>query len=387
MKSSQYRSLSAFPVLLTLACLTTVPAFAESKKADLVSEANPPAPGFRASESDAEAIEIADRVMTRMGGRAAWDATRFVTWKFFGSRFHVWDRHSGDIRVEGTDRETNEPYLILMNLHSKEGRAWVSGEEVVDPADLAALLERGESAWINDSYWMFMPYKLKDSGVALKSLGDRPLLDGRPAQVLELTFQEVGRTPDNRYEVYVARDSGLVEQWDFFTTATDETPRFQVPWRNWRRHGSILLSNDRGRGQHTDIGVYDSMPASVFTSPEPVDLEKLSSAPTTALVEAPIYAVEGDVAKPVIRHSVAPEYPEAAEEKGTTGLVVVRTVIGKDGAIRDAWVTEPLGEAFDKAALEAIRQWQFEPATLDGAAVEVYYNLTINYQLDGESER
>ena len=231
-----------------------------------------------------------------------------------------------------------------------------------------------------------MPYKLKDSGVALKSVGDRPLLDGRPAQVLELTFREVGRTPDNRYEVYVARDSGLVEQWDFFTKATDESPRFQVPWRNWRRHGAILLSNDRGRGQHTDIGVYESMPASVFTSPEAVDLAALSPAPTTDLVEAPIYAVEGDVAKPVIRHSIAPEYPEAGKEDGTTGLVVVRTVIGKDGSVRDAWVTQPLGDAFDSAALDAIRQWQFEPATREGEAVEVYYNLTVNFQLDDESD-
>ncbi|MCP4202801.1 MAG: hypothetical protein GY769_12815, partial [bacterium] len=75
---------------------------------------NPAAEGFLAAESDAEAIAIADRVMERLGGRQAWDATRVVTWKFFGDRFHVWDRHTGDVRIEGTDRETKQPYLILM---------------------------------------------------------------------------------------------------------------------------------------------------------------------------------------------------------------------------------------------------------------------------------
>ena len=36
------------------------------------------------------------------------------------------------------------------------------------------------------------------------------------------------------------------------------------------------------------------------------------------------------------------------------------------------------------AALDAIRQWTFEPATLGGKPVDVYYNLTMKFQLDSE---
>lgn len=326
------------PVLPAALVLSTLALFAaEATAAEAV---NPAAEGFLAAESDPEAIAVADRVMMRLGGRDAWDATRFITWKFFGNRLHVWDKHTGDIRVEGFDRETREPYLILMNINTKQGRAWQAGEEVTDADRLSELLDLGESTWINDSYWMFMPYKLKDTGVALKYLSERRLLDGRSAQVLELTFREVGRTPDNKYEVYVAKESGLVEQWDFFTKASDESSRFQVPWRSWRRHGSILLSDDRGRSRHTDIAVFDEVPPEVFSSPDAIDMTTLSPSPTGDLVEAPIYSVEGDVAKPEIRDSVMPEYPDAARDAGTIGLVVVRTVIGKDGSIRDAWVTE-----------------------------------------------
>lgn len=363
-------------ILAALSLLTAETTIAE--------EPNSPPARVLGAESDPKAIALAKRTMLRLGGREAWDATRFVTWKFFGNRFHVWDKHSGDIRVEGADRETKEPYLILMNLLTKKGRAWRSGEEITDSNALAELLELGESAWINDSYWMFMPYKLEDTGVALEYLGERVLLDGRPAEVLELTFREVGRTPDNKYRIYVGKQSGLVEQWDFFPQASDESPRFQVPWRNWRRHGSILLSDDRGRGQHTGIAVFNELPTTVFTSPDPIELAGQSPAPSGDLVEAPIYAVEGDVTQPVIRHSVAPEYPEAVRDAGTTGLVVVRTVIGRDGSIRDAWVTESLEEVLDKIALDAVRQWTFEPATLDGKPVEVYYNVTMSFQLDGE---
>lgn len=235
---------------------------------------NPPAPGFDASGSDARAVEIADRVMEALGGREAWDATRFVTWKFFGRRTHFWDKHTGDIRIEGVGREDNKPFLILMNLGSLEGRAWRDGVEV-SGEELAELLDFGEAAWINDSYWMFMPYKLKDTGVTLTYVGEGTMEDGRDADVLQLTFRDVGRTPENRYHVYVSKESGLVEQWDFYREFTDEEPNFRIPWHNWQRHGEILLSDDRGDSGHTDIAVFDRLPETVFTSPEPVDLAAL----------------------------------------------------------------------------------------------------------------
>jgi len=236
---------------------------------------NPPAPGFDLAGSDPEAVEISDQVMDRLGGRQAWDDTHYLSWNFFGRRRHLWDKYTGDIRVEGVDRDSDKPYLILMNLHTKEGRAWSDGQAVSDPTELAERLELGESAWINDSYWMFMPYKLKDTGVTLNYLGPGEMLDGRASQVLQLTFKEVGRTPENKYHIYIADDSGLVEQWDFFADVADEEPRFQLPWHNWQRFGDILLSDNRGENGHTDIAVFTDLPAALFHSPEKVDWSTL----------------------------------------------------------------------------------------------------------------
>ena len=221
--------------------------------------------------ADARSAEIAASVMARMGGQDAWDSTRFLTWKFFGNRRHLWDKHTGDARIEGTDRETGEPYLILMNLHTKQGHAWSGGAEVTESEALAAMLDRGEAIWINDSYWMFMPYKLRDPGVTLKYLGAGKMLDGRSAEVLEMTFAEVGRTPENKYRIYIAADSGLVEQWDFYSQAGDAEPRFQSPWHEWRPYGGILLSGNRGERRHSEIAVLDEVPSRAFTSPQPVD--------------------------------------------------------------------------------------------------------------------
>lgn len=236
-------------------------------QASLYSQTNPPSDGFNLRESDAKAIAIADSVMIALGGRKNWDATRYITWKFFGRRFHVWDKWSGDYRLE------SKGLTVLMNLNSGEGRAWQGGEQVTDSDSLAAKLAMAKSIWINDSYWMFFPYKLKDSGVTLTYVGEGQTADNQPAHILQLTFAEVGDTPENKYYAYVDKGTYLLIQWDFFSKSNDQEARFSNLWKNWTPHGNILLSADRGRGQHSGIAVFEELPATVFSNPAPVDFE------------------------------------------------------------------------------------------------------------------
>jgi hypothetical protein len=227
--------------------------------------AKPALPGIDAEGSDPRAIAIADEVMEALGGREAWDATRFLTWKFFGRRTHVWDKTTGNLRFE------NEDTLVLMNLNTKKGRVWEGGVPVTDAAAVAEALDRAEGAWINDSYWVFMPYKLEDPGVTLSYLGKGRTEAGEEADVLQLTFEGVGRTPQNKYHVFVDADSRLVTQWDYYENASDPEPRFKIPWLGWTEMGGILLSADRGERRHENLAVLRDVPASVFTSPATVD--------------------------------------------------------------------------------------------------------------------
>ena len=146
------------------------------------------------------------------------------------------------------------------------------------PDSLQKRLDGGYRAWINDSYWLVMPYKLKDSGVTLKYAGERKMENGVNSEVLQLTFEAVGVTPQNKYEIFVNKENKLVEQWAFFRTAEDEEPRFTGPWLDWQQHGRILLSAKRGERGHTDVAVFDELPALVFESPEPVDVMSLPQA-------------------------------------------------------------------------------------------------------------
>ena len=232
-------------------------------------EVNPAAEGFDAAGSDAKAVEIADELMVALGGRKAWDDTRFITWKFFGNRLHVWDKHTGNVRVESQDWKTKKKRTVLMNINTKVGRAWEEGVEITDAEGLKKALRGGEGAWINDSYWLVMPYKLKDSGLTLKYGGEKADPAGNLCDVLELTFKEVGRTPQNKYHVFVDKTSRMVVHWDYWKDGAVDEPRSLGAWNNWRKFGNIMLTDDHGRRKHTDIAVFDSLPGAVFTDPAP----------------------------------------------------------------------------------------------------------------------
>lgn len=223
---------------------------------------NPPAPGFDATNSDAKAIAIADEVMEAMGGRKNYDATRFITWNFFGSRKHTWDKLTGDIRID----YLKEELTILMNINTMEGKAMI-GDTLIDQTHQrnGALMQKGKSNWINDAYWLVMPFKLKDSGVTLNYVAQDTTQTGAMSDVLSLLFKNVGVTPDNKYLVYVDQKSRLITQWDFYTNATDSLPRFQIPWTDYAPHGKIKLSGERGKYALTDIQVMEQLPEGVLT--------------------------------------------------------------------------------------------------------------------------
>ncbi len=236
---------------------------------------NPPMEGFNTEASDAKAIEIADAVMRSMGGRANWDQTRYLSWSF-GRDDQVWDKWTGQFRFQ------RDSLIVLMNINTQEGRAWAGGQEITEGDALKETLTSAYRNWANSSYWLIMPYKLKDSGVTLRYQGEGTMDDDRAAEVLLLTFDAVGFTPQNKYEVYVDKETMLVGQWSYYRNATDPEPQFTRPWRNWQQHGAVMLSDNRGEGRGgndfviPNVGVYDSLPEAVFTDPARLDLTTLA---------------------------------------------------------------------------------------------------------------
>lgn len=91
--------------------------------------------------------------------------------------------------------------------------------------------------------------------------------------------------------------------------------------------------------------------------------------------------VDGDVRAPVKIFAPPPVYTEHARRARVSGLVIVEAVIDKTGRVTGVSVLKGLPLGLDRAAVDAIGEWRFQPATLNGKPVSVLYNLTVNFQL------
>ena len=100
---------------------------------------------------------------------------------------------------------------------------------------------------------------------------------------------------------------------------------------------------------------------------------------------APIF-VTGDVQRPVKIHTVQPAYTDIAKEAKIQGHVILQAVINRRGDIERVKILKGLPMGLTDNAIQAVEQWKYEPATLDGKPVAVYFNVTINFNLRECSE-
>jgi hypothetical protein len=229
-------------------------------------------PAFAQGTPSAQAV--ADRALQALGGKEAWDNTRYIRFTFAGRRTHWWDKWTGRHRVEGQNQE-GQKYVVLQNINTKEGTAYLNGQKV-EGDKAKEMLEAAYGAWINDTYWLLMPYKLRDPGVSLSYAGEETI-DGKTYDKLALSFESVGLTPGDRYWAYINRDTGLMDRWAYILQdMPKEGPPTVWRWEGWQKHGNIMLAPGRTRvGDDrkldlSNIAVSDQLPDSVFTSPEPV---------------------------------------------------------------------------------------------------------------------
>ncbi len=93
------------------------------------------------------------------------------------------------------------------------------------------------------------------------------------------------------------------------------------------------------------------------------------------------YHVGGGVSAPKVIYRVDPEFSEEARKNKWQGTVILRVVIGVDGKTHEISVQRSLGMGLDEKAIEAARQWRFEPGQKDGKAVPVEVSMEINFRL------
>jgi len=113
-----------------------------------------------------------------------------------------------------------------------------------------------------------------------------------------------------------------------------------------------------------------------------VVIEPLPPAPPKVPRPAGGATADQPITEPKLLKRVTPAYPPEAKNARLEGVVLLEAVVGRDGRVKDVKVArgEPMG--LSEAAIDAVKQWEFEPArNAKGQAVDVIMTLTIRFAL------
>lgn len=106
---------------------------------------------------------------------------------------------------------------------------------------------------------------------------------------------------------------------------------------------------------------------------------ELASGKQPAAPAAPV-AVGGEVRQARLVSSVPPEYPSPAKAQHVSGGVTIDALVDANGRVTKMTVLSG-PTLLEQAAMDALKQWKYEPAMLDGKAVSMHVTVTIQFRL------
>lgn len=174
------------------------------------------------SYTPADARALADQVM-KASGSDVWPKVTRIKFNFGGRASHDWDLR------KGTDTVTFNDKTVTIDLN-----------KVGDDPDSKAAFQR----WTNDTYWLLMPLKLHDGGLILERKPDETR-DGKTWNVLHMSFQSVGLTPGDQYNLYIDPETHQVRSWDYMPKPDAVNHH---TWDGYQNFNGLVLSTEHDMG-------------------------------------------------------------------------------------------------------------------------------------------
>jgi TonB family protein len=88
--------------------------------------------------------------------------------------------------------------------------------------------------------------------------------------------------------------------------------------------------------------------------------------------------ISEDVARALLVRSVNPVYPAEAVPQKLHGPVVLQALIARDGSVEDLKIVRGYF-VLGKAAVAAVKQWQFQPYSVNGQTAPIQTTITVNF--------
>ncbi len=257
-------------LLFALAACTSKAPTPEPELGPVVSIELPPL----ATRADTLAMRSFDAV----GGPDAWSRVRYLKFDFgreagIGKtvfRTHLWDRATGDYRLEWNQDE--DRIVVVFNVNTREGTAAANGE-VLPAAEQEDLLARAYRAYINDTYWLLAPIKLLDEGVTRTVVPDSATAE---QEVIKLTYDNVGLTPGDRFWFWLNRTTGQLQRWGYILEGREDAPITRWDWLGYTPFdvGDVTVRLSKRK---TDMAGTTHLMTDNISLPDTVDARSFSS--------------------------------------------------------------------------------------------------------------
>lgn len=137
---------------------------------------------------------------------------------------HVWNVAAGTDEVKWKDKQGKD-HQVTANL-------------VAPTSD-----DEGKSAfarWVNDSYWLLAPLKIRDRGVKVEEGGPKDI-NGVSCKTVRLKFDKVGLTPTDQYIFYIDPKTKLPVAWDYIP---ESGTGMQATWEKFQSFGGLNLATE-----------------------------------------------------------------------------------------------------------------------------------------------
>jgi plastocyanin len=184
-----------------------------------------------ADDSAAKGQQIAAELWKASGGEN-WAKVKEVHFTFaveqegkpLFSAEHVWNVAAGTDEVKWKDKQGKD-HQVTANLSAP------------------ASDEEGKTAygrWVNDSYWLLAPLKVRDQGVHTEAGGQKDL-NGVTCETVRLKFDKVGLTPTDQYVFYIDPKTKLPLAWDYIP---ESGTGMQATWEKFQSFGGLNLATE-----------------------------------------------------------------------------------------------------------------------------------------------
>jgi len=162
--------------------------------------------------NDAEVL--ADKMLSALN-KPAYDSLEFIGFTFKGIHSYAWDKKSNNVTVKWNEQE------VFLDLNQ-------------NPEGFNLLEYKAYQYFINDTFWLVAPFKVKDKG------GIRSTVDTDEGKGLLVTYTQGGVTPGDTY-LWILDERGFPTAWKLWV---DIVPvgGLEFSWENWREVEDVFFS-------------------------------------------------------------------------------------------------------------------------------------------------